>query len=345
MLGLVGRLRASIPTPVSPSGGSSIEAALRQVTHTDCAVVPAEALHEAVRLACSSEEALALVLRHVEENVTASAKEWRRINGSLALLERLLRPGTAGGDSPSGAQGRDAFGESLVGRMWYEAKVETRLKDLINFDFPEDQRVAGVIKRSAKAALRAAEQYLPASDNGTGSPRGRDREDDASEGGCTGGGGDTETSPGLDWAGTGGSGSTATEKCHRRAPRYSAAIEKALEESSVRPCGPDTIGRDHNLESSGAADVEAALQAVRAKSNNLRNAVSALDALKETGTRWDTPSSTAREAPLRKATSEKAATDEAPRRLCWCCLWQRQRLDSSKSDEPHGENEDDVLLL
>lgn len=108
--------------------------ALRSITHTSSAAVPKEALAEALRLAIDNEENLAQVLRHVEDNVAASPKEWRRIHGGLQLLDQLLRP---------------TRGEVLVGNIWFECKILSRLQDLKTFTFAEDRRVTSLVQRAA----------------------------------------------------------------------------------------------------------------------------------------------------------------------------------------------------
>ncbi|CAJ1350041.1 unnamed protein product [Effrenium voratum] len=116
---------------------SPLEQALRRVTHTDCAAIPAEDLRVAVSMV-SSEEALAHTLRHIQDNVSAPAAEWRRINGALALFEAL------------------AYKEGDLGRSWFEVKMENRLKELQNFSHEEDPRVALLIRRAANSAAQAA---------------------------------------------------------------------------------------------------------------------------------------------------------------------------------------------
>ncbi|CAJ1448858.1 unnamed protein product [Effrenium voratum] len=87
----------------------------------------------------SSEEALAHTLRHIQDNVSAPAAEWRRINGALALFEALAYK-----------EGSD------LGRSWFEVKMENRLKELQNFSHEEDPRVALLIRRAANSAAQAA---------------------------------------------------------------------------------------------------------------------------------------------------------------------------------------------
>lgn len=122
-----------------------LDALLRRIA--SCAAIPREDLDQAASLACQSEGALAILLRHIEENSAAPAAEWRRIHGALALLERLLR-----------AKGCEK--EALVGQAWYEAKMQDRLSNLEHFEFSEDPRVSGLMKRAVANVQSAAEEYL-----------------------------------------------------------------------------------------------------------------------------------------------------------------------------------------
>jgi len=136
--------------------GGPLEVALRQVMHSECAAIPQESLAQVVRLAAESEESLCCVLRRIEEGAMAPPTEWRKIHGALLLLERLIRH-KGGGDHTSC---RDSG--PLVGRLWFAAKMETRLKVLVDFEFPQDKRVAILIRRAATSAQSAAETVLPA---------------------------------------------------------------------------------------------------------------------------------------------------------------------------------------
>lgn len=143
--GVRGAVASSVPC--GGAGEASLDAALRRVTYSDCAAVPAADLREATRLAAETEEALAVALRHVLENVSAPLQEWRRIHGALQLLEQLLRRGaSSGGD------------EVLVGRIWFEAKMQRRLEELSSFENPEDKRVALLVRRTAAAVQSAAKR-------------------------------------------------------------------------------------------------------------------------------------------------------------------------------------------
>lgn len=139
----------------SPRANTELGIALRRVTHTECAAVPAEDLQKVVHSACESEEALAIVLRHVEANVAAPPLEWRRIHGALAILERLVR-----GRQDANAKTYDD--ECLVGRVWYEAKLEFKLNELTHFEHPEDRRIGHLIRRAATTARTTAEKRFQA---------------------------------------------------------------------------------------------------------------------------------------------------------------------------------------
>lgn len=125
---------------------AALMAALKKVTHSGTATVPREALREVERLADESEDSLAIVLKHVEENLRVPSKEWRTIHGALKLLEHLMR----GSEKEA----------SLVGKMWYEVKVQVRLQELDNFSHNEDSRVAMLISRTAAAVRRTAETTI-----------------------------------------------------------------------------------------------------------------------------------------------------------------------------------------
>ncbi|CAK9049879.1 unnamed protein product [Durusdinium trenchii] len=131
------RVQVAVP---SRAPQSELEVALRRVTHSDCAAIPPEDLKLAINLIVQSEDALAKALRHIQVNVAAPPNEWRRVNGALALFEALA-----------------ARGNGLVGRSWYEVKMEARLKELQNFCHDEDPRVATLIHRAAQGAIRAAD--------------------------------------------------------------------------------------------------------------------------------------------------------------------------------------------
>lgn len=132
-------------SPNTAAAVPGLDALLQRITA--CAAIPREDLDQAANLACQSESALAILLRHIEENSAAPAREWRRIHGALALLERLIRA-------------RGCEGEALVGQAWYEAKMQDRLSNLERFEFSEDSRVSQLVQRAVANAQSAAEKYL-----------------------------------------------------------------------------------------------------------------------------------------------------------------------------------------
>ncbi|CAE7805405.1 unnamed protein product [Symbiodinium sp. CCMP2456] len=77
----------------------------------------------------------------MQENIAADPSDWRRIHGALALFEALAAEGSA-----------------LVGRSWFEVKMQGRLKDLQTFRYDADPRVAGLVQRAAASANSAAEK-------------------------------------------------------------------------------------------------------------------------------------------------------------------------------------------
>lgn len=342
--GLVNRLRVEALEKASTSLGqcsvgaptaTPLELALRRVTHTDCAVVPSEAIEEVVSAASETEHALALVLRHVEENACAPAKEWRRIKGSLALLEKMLRPGLNG--------------EALVGRMWYEGKMEKRLKTLVSFHHEEDPRVAGLIKHAATATLRAAELFIPQlpEENSPEPGGGESGSEDACTGdgprrNTSGDGGEHETTLGGDLAGTGGSGSAKSAgRTSSELRRLNSPTETHLSKSPDQPSSPSlpsaaTIGRTNSggrskdiLDSKGGIDdVEAAMAATRVKIADLR--IAELDAVPGVrhGSHGKPPVASGDATPISR---------EESRPFCCCCRRRNSAGDPS-------ENEDDHLL-
>lgn len=132
-------------SPNTATAVPGLDALLQRIAA--CAAIPREDLDQAASLACQSESALAILLRHIEENSAAPAHDWRRIHGALALLERLLRA-------------RGCEGETLVGQAWYEAKMQDKLSNLERFEYSEDPRVSQLVQRAAANAQSAAEKYL-----------------------------------------------------------------------------------------------------------------------------------------------------------------------------------------
>lgn len=307
-------LREAAAGACSAVGDSELEAALRRVTHSDCAAVPSEALHAVINLASESEEALAVVLRHVEEHATAPKAEWRRIHGALALLERLLRT------RPDPAHG---WSGPLVGRIWYEAKMQDRIQALTCFEYVEDNRVALLIRRVATSVRTAAEEAHSLAD---------DQENPL----------DQERSPAADSrpesARSGGSGAV-----------FNAVAGGSSPSSSGGGCGeskvaPSLMGRPTASASAcggGCGRAEASAAAAAAAANgSLRNAASALDALRDPGTRSGRPPVVAcRGGTDARGSSEERVGNSAegaqPRlqsALCrCCCLCLRRRQGPSAS--------------
>lgn len=373
MRGLVGQLRRPVRAAAGVASGSrgphsELETALRRVTHSDCAAVPSEAVYEAVRLASESEESLALVLRHVEENIAAPPREWRRVHGAVALLERLLRPGPAAG----------RCSESLVGRVWYEVKVQERLKVLATFDYPEDPRVALLLRRAAVAAQAEAEKQVLADSLGyeeEGSTAPDSRSDSARSGNSApsdGPGAETigaattaavVTASPLDLAAAGArSGGvpeaaaadhqeqTGGSRSRAQPPHLSLGgglrRESSASSGSKRrtssPGSPQVLGRPAPVDvGSREVDLEAAI-----KATNLRQSVSALDALNDVDTRWK-----------ERKVSEQALASTQPGEdrgvCCWCCRRRRAgETDAARRTPPPARTpelpsagESDLLLL
>eukprot|EP00930_Biecheleria_cincta_P077279 TRINITY_DN64564_c0_g1_i1.p1 TRINITY_DN64564_c0_g1~~TRINITY_DN64564_c0_g1_i1.p1 ORF type:complete len:287 (+),score=51.73 TRINITY_DN64564_c0_g1_i1:73-933(+) len=148
MRGFLARVQAARnpqENSLSATAVPGLDALLQRIAA--CAAIPREDLDQAASLACQSESALAILLRHIEENIAAPASEWRRIHGAVALLERLLR-----------AKGCE--GEALVGQAWYEAKMQDKLSNLAHFECSEDTRVSQLMKRAVANVQSAAEKYL-----------------------------------------------------------------------------------------------------------------------------------------------------------------------------------------
>lgn len=298
---------------------------------------------------------MAVVLRHVEENASAPLREWRRIHGALALLERLLRPGAVAGARS------DAYGEDLVGRVWFEAKMEARLKELASFDYPEDKRVALLLRRAAAAAQAAAAENVLKDEDDLDSQEQSTAPDSHSEGGLS--------VPSDGPAGTDGPDSSAGSR-HRASPQASApvlppsssessgllpgsslrgeAIGKSLSDGGSRQSlsGPrlSTAGPGSPMGKSLSERREDDLKAACTVTNNkLRDTASALDALRDTGTRWRDPKE------YETGNGKDAGTNAGgfvPRsrlcRLCCCC---RRATPPAKSDVETGETEGEGDLL
>lgn len=306
MRGLLARAReAAAPRAAAQAcvgcgtgGGSQLEVALRRVTHSDCAAIPPETLREAARLAAESEEALAVALRHIEENAAAPPQEWRRIHGALALLERLIRPQPGAGCGGGGI-------ECLVGGLWFEAKMQERLKALERFEHSGDTRVAVLIRRSAAAAQAAAERYVltdcEAEDylSGIGAgPSGRRACLVDVEGGLA------------------GRGAAAAEGDGEAQPLRAPASPRDPQPRTANPqdgskVQPTVIGRGSGLKAEAAV------------TSKLRNTAAALEALNDPSTR----------SPQRhpKAGGQPDPAGPPARR---CCLWCLRRAATAEAQSP-----------
>jgi len=148
MRGFLGRITQSSQPGLS-CGDGPIGQLLRPITHGATVAAP-EAVAEVTRLALQNEEDLAVALRHVEENVVATPAEWRRVHGSLQLLQSFLQPESAGADD----------NDPLIGRIWFETKIQDRLVTLSDFDYGEDSRVSSLIRRLASNCRRLAEKNV-----------------------------------------------------------------------------------------------------------------------------------------------------------------------------------------
>lgn len=135
-------------TPTNPAY-AELERALSIVTNSSNASVSQEALGTASDLARQSDGAVALTLRHLEDGLSLPPADWRRVHGTLHLLTRLLRPVESQGPCCN-----------PVGSIWFEAKARQRLKELTQFEYSEDQRVAVIIRRAAGNALEMAARHL-----------------------------------------------------------------------------------------------------------------------------------------------------------------------------------------
>jgi len=298
MLNLLNRARgARVPVSSAAScacssgGDSDLQVALKQVTHSGSAAVPPEVLDEAVRLASDSEDAIVLSLRHIEENVSAPPHEWRRIHGALQLLERLLRPRAA--SSSSSSSSGLVCSDVLVGRVWYEAKMEERLNTLVNFEYQEDDRVALLVRRAAVSAQNSAQKNLPA----------HDWDDDASPDLCT----RLESRP--DSEQSGGSSACANNGNTRISKRQS--VQSQCNSPPVSIIGCSTVNDGANVNDPILA------------SNRVRNAAAALDALNDSSTRCGRSGQDAKSSPPHSQVSDHHKGMQTSLRCC-CCFRRRQ---------------------
>lgn len=293
-----------------------LDAALQRVTHTDCAAVPPEAIEEAISLASESEDALTVVLRHVEDNVSAPDKEWRRINGALSLLEKMLKPGLNG--------------DCLVGRIWYESRMEERLNSLAGFQH-DDPRIAGLIKRTASAAIRAADEHIPKESDAEYGV-GRAACDSESEKACTGGHDERECLRGGDPAGTGGSGSVKAAERKHPAPVELWNSSDSAANGRATSSEPATLGRTRSPSecAGGADDIEAAMAATRVKY-----------ALKTTATRKTSVPSPKRESAAVVSAASNSETARSPALIarnicCFCCRRRSPASEAHANDDELG---------
>eukprot|EP00747_Dinoflagellata_sp_TGD_P050849 gnl/TRDRNA2_/TRDRNA2_147004_c3_seq1.p1 gnl/TRDRNA2_/TRDRNA2_147004_c3~~gnl/TRDRNA2_/TRDRNA2_147004_c3_seq1.p1 ORF type:complete len:321 (+),score=54.54 gnl/TRDRNA2_/TRDRNA2_147004_c3_seq1:53-1015(+) len=295
----------------SSGGSSALDAALRKVTHSECAAVPSEALHEAVRLASEGEEHLALVLRHIEENVCAPARDWRRIHGALALLDRLLKPKLPEAGSEGLACG------APIGKVWFEAKIQERLIALKAFEYADDPRVAVVVRKAAATALASAERCLQdGSDDDEVAPlyKAADQVPEILD----------SASPDADAA---AGGSAPCRVAPTSAPQAS--------DLSIRPT---VVGC--SFPQQAAPKAEDAARAATAAARDVHRAAAALDALNDSNTRW----SDAEKVRAGTSAPQTGAPTEQRRSVLCCCM--RRRVTSAEGDMETGEaNEGDSLIL
>jgi len=295
MRGLISRVART--SGVACVGGTPLEVALRQVMHSECAAVPQESLAQVVRLAAESEESLCFVLRRIEEGAVAPPTEWRRIHGALLLLERLIRH--KGGSDRSSC--RDSG--PLVGRLWFEAKMEARLKVLVDFEFPQDRRVALLIRRAASSAQSAADSVLPA--DGA-------YEEYLSTENCTGGSMLEQSQPA-----TREDDSKTEASCNPQDGSKASIIGRSIVDKVLVETRPNGIDEE---------------QTARIQ---LKNAASALAALASTGTCAGAAAS------ISTAVGTEAATEARGVQSRWCCCLRRRQRQLPEPGNIHSEASDD----
>mmetsp|Transcript_118844 Transcript_118844/g.236778 ORF Transcript_118844/g.236778 Transcript_118844/m.236778 type:complete len:308 (+) Transcript_118844:133-1056(+) len=301
------RVRGLISRVVRTSGaacvGTPLEVALRQVMHSECAAVPQESLAQVVRLAAESEEDLCLVLRRIEEGAMAQPTEWRRIHGALVLLDRLMRH-KGGGDRGSC---RDSG--PMVNRLWFEAKMETRLKVLVDFEFPQDKRVAILIRRAATAAQSAAETVLSAD--------GIYEEYLITES-CSGVLGQSQPASAKDV-------SKAASCNPQDGSKASIIGRSSVDKACLRAQNMSEEARRSGIDEEDHAKAK------------LRNAAAALAALSAPATRAGAAAQTATAAPAQEAGGMQSRW--------WCCLRRRQPVAKrTQSEEQASDGESNQLL-
>jgi len=299
---------------------ATLQAALRAVTHTTTATVPREALREVERMADLNEEALATVLKHIEENVQSPPKEWRRIHGALKLLEQLLRG--------SGSETKES---PLVGRMWFEVKMASRLEGFVNFAYDEDSRVAVLIRRTAASVQHAAEQTIlqdqdsprnspkaRMADSGRreldlldGSQRSQQHSEDEADGGAAHAAGQLIGRPLADRF-----GDRLADRVADRAPSAGSGEERGSHRKGRGDRSDYSPRDDVGSDSDRRDDVDRALEASRR-----RRLAASLEALDRPG----------HEAPSSPDTRSGGSRAPSPRRCCRC-LWKRFKLPLPRSE-------------
>lgn len=281
------------------SNNPALSAALRSVTHSTTATVPRETLRMVERMADMNEDALAMVLRHIEENVQAPYHEWRKIHGALKLLEHLMRSSK---ETP------------LIGKMWFEVKILSRLEALAEFTHDEDTRVALLITRTATAVRLAADRtIMKDGDSPASSPR--VDSDCHHTAGSDRGVGHGIVEQGLQ-------GSEGNRSVHADAPSTSfQVIGRLLADREP----PDLEGTNETADGI-ADDCERAMQVIAGRRR-------ALEALERPAV--STPSST--------ATSGGSRAESPPRRCCQC-FW-RSPVRTSSGQHPPIAHPSEVASL
>lgn len=267
--------------------------------------MPLETLQEAVRLASESEDALAVVLRHIEENVSVPPQEWRRIHGSLALLARMISGGAT-----------NTYNEPLIGHLWFEAKMQERLKALMLFEHPEDRRVAVLVRRAAATAQTAAERHILAEHEGEE---------------CLSGKGSWPSSP---------KGALTSSLAADRAPGSLQALPRTANPQDGSRAQATVIGRTAMPAAEASAPAAASV-------TGLLNAANALEALNDPGTRDAAGPAGATSAPLQEAPAGAGAPAQelTPPRRCCCWLWHPGRPPAQQVETDASECETNSLLV
>lgn len=119
--------------------------ALRKLLNSESAAVPDDVLEELCRRAREDKEgAGSRVSKHVEENLRVDFSKWRRIHGALALIEKALR------NNPDvdvlGDWGMDVAG------------LRCRLRELMQFQHGEDERICKLLRNKATAVDKELER-------------------------------------------------------------------------------------------------------------------------------------------------------------------------------------------